>query len=193
MICVVFILDQLFYLLLILWVTQMDIASIISFISLKSHVGLTICNPLNCRSFWLDMDDGTSTGGRGRGSGKKSVLGSRRVWSTREEKVLIQAFKDIASQGWKSDNGFRTGFLTKLEEATRKEFLQIDIIAHPNITSKMTTWKKHYGSIVTAHLTTGVGFNCTTNQLEVNDDQWIEVVKVIRLPLLLITMNMVYV
>ncbi|KAL1553171.1 hypothetical protein AAHA92_13879 [Salvia divinorum] len=32
---------------------------------------------------------------------------SRRMWSDREEEVLLAAFKELVVQGWKSGNGFR--------------------------------------------------------------------------------------
>lgn len=126
------------------------------------------------------MDSGTQDSRRGSSSTKKSIPNSRRVWSTREEKVLIQALKDIVSQGWKSDNGFRTGYLTKLQDAIKKEFSMTNLVASPNITSKLTTWKK---AMVVLSLHTKqqeLGFNCTTSQLDVTDDQWAEVIKVMH-------------
>lgn len=121
---------------------------------------------------------------RGRGAAKKTA-NTRRVWSAREEQVLISALKDLVNNGWKSDNGFRTGYLIKLEEAMKKVYPHTDLQANPNIISKLTTWKKAYGSIVSAQRdTTGVGFNTTTNTLEVTDEQWEMVVNVSYLCLL---------
>ncbi|KAL8545172.1 hypothetical protein ACS0TY_005385 [Phlomoides rotata] len=45
-------------------------------------------------------------------------------------------------KGWKSDNGFRTGYLTKLEGVMKAPFPQTGLCASPNITSKLTAWKK---------------------------------------------------
>lgn len=105
--------------------------------------------------------------------------GTRQVWTNREEAALIVALKDLVSNGWKSDNGFRTAYLTKLEEALKKAFPNTDLQKDPNIVSKLTTWKKTYGSLVSAQRdTTGVGFNTTTNTLEVTDDQCESIVQV---------------
>ncbi|KAL8470885.1 hypothetical protein ACS0TY_033456 [Phlomoides rotata] len=102
---------------------------------------------------------------------------TRRVWTMREERALISALKELVAKGWKSDNGFRTVYLTKLEDALKREFPRTDLQETPNITSKLTTWKKNYSSLVTAHQTTGVGFNNTTNQLDVTDEQWEDILK----------------
>lgn len=116
---------------------------------------------------------------RGRGANKKATGDTRRVWTNREEAVLITALKDLVSNGWKSDNGFRTGYFIKLEESLKQAFPNCDLIVNPNIISKLTAWRKIYGSLVTAQRnTTGVGFNTTTNTLEVTDDQWEQIVQV---------------
>ncbi|KAG6419068.1 hypothetical protein SASPL_121277 [Salvia splendens] len=56
-----------------------------------------------------------------RSSFQRSDKG-RRSWSDREEAVLMAALKDLVTLGWKSDNGFRGGYLTKVEEWLHKEF-----------------------------------------------------------------------
>ncbi|KAL8523653.1 hypothetical protein ACS0TY_013574 [Phlomoides rotata] len=116
---------------------------------------------------------------RGAGQRVNKTGNTRRVWTMREERALISALKELVAKGWKSDNGFRTGYLTKLEDALKREFPRTDLQATPNITSKLTTWKKNYSSLVTAHQTTGVGFNNTTNQLDVTDEQWEDILKLI--------------
>ncbi|KAL8544558.1 hypothetical protein ACS0TY_004944 [Phlomoides rotata] len=114
----------------------------------------------------------------GKGSFKKPTTNTRRIWTTREEKVLINVLKELVNKAYKSDNGFRTGYLIKCEEALKVDFPKTDLQASPYITSKLTSWKKSYSSLVTAHTTTGVGFNTTTSQLELSsDDQWESMVK----------------
>ncbi|KAL8543136.1 hypothetical protein ACS0TY_003868 [Phlomoides rotata] len=50
--------------------------------------------------------------------------------------------------------------------------------ATPYITSKITTWRKHYSAIVPAKLqVTSVGFNTTTCQLECTYDQCDSILK----------------
>ncbi|KAL8493625.1 hypothetical protein ACS0TY_024709 [Phlomoides rotata] len=116
--------------------------------------------------------------GIGAGVSKKWSGGTRRVWSQREEKVLITALKDLVAKGQKMDNGFRTDYLSKLEDALRKAFTGTDLQETPNITSKITTWRRHYSSIVSAKMiATGVGFNTTPNQLECTNDLWEAIMK----------------
>ncbi|KAL8489186.1 hypothetical protein ACS0TY_025182 [Phlomoides rotata] len=116
--------------------------------------------------------------GIGAGVSKKGSGGTRRVWSQREEKVLITALKDLVAKGQKMDNGFRTDYLSKLEDALRKAFTGTDLQETPNITSKITTWRRHYSSIVSAKMiATGVGFNTTPNQLECTNDLWEAIMK----------------
>ncbi|KAL8510602.1 hypothetical protein ACS0TY_017430 [Phlomoides rotata] len=117
-----------------------------------------------------------------RGSFKKPTSNTRRIWITREEKVLINALKELVNKGYKSDNGFRTCYLIKCEKALKEDFPKTGLQASPHIISKLTTWKKSYSSLVTAHTTTGVGFNTTTSQLECTNDQWESVVKWLYFP-----------
>lgn len=99
---------------------------------------------------------------RGRGVTKKATGNSRRVWTNKEEAVLIAALKDLVSNDWKLDNGFRTGYLTKLEDALKTAFPNTDLQKNPNIVSKLTTWRKYYGSLVSVQRdTTEVGYNTT--------------------------------
>lgn len=67
---------------------------------------------------------------------------SRRVWSNREEEVLIQALKDAMKGGFKSENDFRAGHLVFLEEAMKKVFPNTDLRGNPHINSKIHVWKR---------------------------------------------------
>ncbi|KAL8501192.1 hypothetical protein ACS0TY_020663 [Phlomoides rotata] len=127
----------------------------------------------------MDFSSQQSNGfGNGFESTRKPSGNTRRIWTTREEKVLLAALKDLVAKGQKIDNGFRTGYLNKLEDALRKAFPGCDLQATPHITSKIITWRKHYSAIVSAKLlATGVGFNTTTCQLDCTDDQWDAIVK----------------
>ncbi|KAL8488703.1 hypothetical protein ACS0TY_024842 [Phlomoides rotata] len=124
-----------------------------------------------------DMDSTQPTPVMGKGNAKKTNCGLRRMWTTREERVLINALKDLVLKGQKTDNGFRTGYLMKLETALRVAFPTTDLQANPHIVSKLTTWKRSYGSLMTALSTTGVGHNTMTNQLDCTDELWEVVVK----------------
>ncbi|KAG6414251.1 hypothetical protein SASPL_126969 [Salvia splendens] len=72
---------------------------------------------------------------------------TRQCWADREERYLLATLKELVSHGWKSDNGFRGGYLFKLEEAMRREFPTCGLRANPHIQSKIHTWKKNYGAV----------------------------------------------
>ena len=94
---------------------------------------------------------------------------SRRIWSIREEEILMATLKDLTANGWKSDNGFRNGYLVRAREAIKREFPKTDIMLHPHIYSKITTWKRNYGSLKMMLNHSGIGFNSDgTYQIELN-------------------------
>ncbi|XP_057811553.1 uncharacterized protein LOC131025784 [Salvia miltiorrhiza] len=117
---------------------------------------------------------GTTRSGRVNKTDQK-----RRSWSVREEEVLIVALKELVALGWKSDNGFRAGYLSKLEEAMKKEFPTTDLKGMPYINSKVTTWKKTYSSLWNILKTSGVGFNVNgKHMIDCDDEQWENFVRV---------------
>ncbi|XP_057803007.1 uncharacterized protein LOC131018298 [Salvia miltiorrhiza] len=101
---------------------------------------------------------------------------TRRSWSTREEHVLLSSLKELVANGWKSDNGFRAGFLGKLEDALKKEFPVTDLKATPHINSKIETWKKSYYSLTSMLGNSGIGFN-SDYMIDCDNDLWEQIVK----------------
>lgn len=83
---------------------------------------------------------------------------TRRNWSQKEEEILLAAVRELVVHGWKSDNGFRAGYLLKLEEAMKKEFPQTDLKGSPHIVSKLCSWKKNYGSLTGILSRSGIGW-----------------------------------
>ncbi|KAG6418782.1 hypothetical protein SASPL_120987 [Salvia splendens] len=98
---------------------------------------------------------------------------SRRIWSVREEEILMATLKELAANGWKSDNGFRSRYLVRARKAIKSEFPNTDIMPHPHIYSKITTWKRNYGSLKMMLNHSGIGFNSDgTYRIECDDEQW---------------------
>ncbi|XP_047978832.1 uncharacterized protein LOC125220728 [Salvia hispanica] len=113
----------------------------------------------------------------GRGS---LVDRSRRVWTQREEEILLETMKELTAAGWKSDNGFRAGYLTRAKEAIKREFPKTDICVHPHIKFKISAWKKNYYSLMQILDRSGVGFNNDGNyKIDIDDEQWAQVVQVV--------------
>ncbi|KAG6416497.1 hypothetical protein SASPL_123927 [Salvia splendens] len=119
-------------------------------------------------------DDGSPEGSKDLGPNRNAKSDrSRRIWSAREEEILMATLKELAANGWKSDNGFRNGYLVRAREAIKSEFPNTDILPHPHIYSKITTWKRNYGSLKTMLNYSGIGFNSDgTYRLECDDEQW---------------------
>lgn len=101
----------------------------------------------------------TYAGNNGNGGRRPRIDKGRRTWNAVEEDVLLASLKELVSTGWKSDNGFRAGYIYKLEELMRIHFPRSDIRANPHIMSKLTGWKKNYCSLVYILSRSGVGFN----------------------------------
>ena len=107
---------------------------------------------------------------------------TRRIWSVREEEILAASMLELLARGWKSDNGFRTGYLGKIEDSLRKEFPNTDLKGTPHITSKISAWKKSYTSLSKILARSGVGFNSDGQyMIECDDDQWEAIVQVFNI------------
>lgn len=104
--------------------------------------------------------------------GKKSGKG-RRVWTEKEEEILILAMKEVVGQGWRSGNGFKAGYLNKVQATFRKLFPGNDMRGIPHMNSKITAWKRSYYSLCGILNYSGVGFNLEgTFEVDADESQW---------------------
>ncbi|KAG6416596.1 hypothetical protein SASPL_124029 [Salvia splendens] len=104
---------------------------------------------------------------------------TRRMWLEREEEILATSLLGLVASGWKSDNGFRSGYLTKVEDSLRQEFPTTDLKGTPHIQSKIGAWKKSYGLLRSILSRTGIGFNTDgDNKIDCTDEQWEQIVAV---------------
>lgn len=113
-----------------------------------------------------------------RGTSKINDKG-RRSWRQREEEALIAGLKEIVANEWKSENGFKIGYLQALEQHMLKTFLGTYIRAIPHINSKIHVWKKNYSSLISILSHSGIGWNDTTKMIEAHDEVCEAYVKVI--------------
>ncbi|CAA0840393.1 Unknown protein [Striga hermonthica] len=81
-------------------------------------------------------------------------------------------------EGWKSENGFKMGFLNVLEQELAKQLKGSDLGGMPHINSKIHVWKKDYGSLCTMLSRSGVGWNESDMMIECTEEAWAEYVKV---------------
>ncbi|XP_047955247.1 uncharacterized protein LOC125201252 [Salvia hispanica] len=90
----------------------------------------------------------------------------------------MATLKDLAAHGWKADNDFRSGYLVRCREAINREFPKTDILPHPHVYSKMTTWKRNYGSLKMMLNFSGIGFNSDGKyKIECDDESWAQFFK----------------
>ena len=126
-----------------------------------------------------NMEDGGNQDDDGINlAGRRSVKSdrSRCCWSVREEEILIAIMKKLTTAGWKSDNGFRAGYLVRCREVIKREFSKTDICVQPHIYSKVSTWKKNYSSLLNIINRSGVGFNSDGDyKIECDDEQWSQI------------------
>ncbi|KAL8543524.1 hypothetical protein ACS0TY_004173 [Phlomoides rotata] len=93
--------------------------------------------------------------------------------------MLVDLMKGLMPKGWKTKNGFKSGYLLKLETGMMNKLSGMDIRAKPHITSRITIWKKIHGSLQTMLKgNSGIGFNPTTGLLDFHDECWDRIVKV---------------
>ncbi|CAA0828037.1 Unknown protein [Striga hermonthica] len=117
--------------------------------------------------------ESTASGGR-----NSQAVGQRRVWNEDEKRALIEGLRDLVARGWKCDNGFRNGYAIILEQHMQKKFPGSTIRAEPHISSKITVWKKNYGSLLEMLGTSGFEWSQTGNMITVRDeDVWISYMK----------------
>ncbi|KAL0340092.1 UNVERIFIED_CONTAM: hypothetical protein Sradi_4526000 [Sesamum radiatum] len=121
-------------------------------------------------------DEGTS---KLRGCRRKSDKGnSRRTW-TQHEEVLVNVLRTIITMGWKSEDGFRSGYLSQLESIMCKHFPNKDIRAGPHINSKIHVWKKYYKTLSGMMSKNGFGWDDSRCMIAVNSqDIWDEYCKI---------------
>ncbi|KAL8501033.1 hypothetical protein ACS0TY_020564 [Phlomoides rotata] len=123
------------------------------------------------------MESGGSSSLGLKKKGKKTER-NRCAWTPIEETVLVGLMKDLVAKGWKTENGFKSGYLLKLEAGMVKMLPEMDIRANPHITSRLTIWKKIHGSLQTMlKSNSGIGFNATTGLLLCHDECWDHIVK----------------
>ncbi|KAL0357971.1 UNVERIFIED_CONTAM: hypothetical protein Scaly_1482800 [Sesamum calycinum] len=108
--------------------------------------GSTTVNVLDMCDRNLNFIYGLS-GWEGSAVGKEGKL-SRRIWSFVGEESPLVAKKEIARNGWKSDNGFRTGYLDALEQLMNKSYPNSGLKPNPHISSKIHVWKKTYSYLL---------------------------------------------
>ncbi|KAL8527951.1 hypothetical protein ACS0TY_005678 [Phlomoides rotata] len=115
----------------------------------------------------MDNNQGTS-----RGKNTEKASNPMRVWTYEEERVLVNSLKDLVAKGYKCDNGFKSGYVTVLEQMMVNAFPTTDLRDYPHTNSKIHVWKKQYAALYTMlDGFSGIGLHNTYHMVDAPEDK----------------------
>ncbi|XP_074303744.1 uncharacterized protein LOC141638226 [Silene latifolia] len=125
------------------------------------------------------MDESTASGGAigvasagGRGKNK-------RFWTKEEDNALVAALSDLnADPHWKCENGFRNGYMVRLEEIISKAIPGCGLKALPHIDSRLKTLVTKFRAIVQMLGTSGFKWDDERQMISVERSVYDEYCKV---------------
>lgn len=128
-----------------------------------------------CMLIWFKcysrMDESSASGG-GRGKNK-------RFWTAEEDKVLVEALSELAvDPHWKCENGFRSGYMVRLEEVIGKALPGCGLKAMPHIDSRLKTLGAKFRAISTMLNTSGFVWDDTKKMVSMDRAVYDEFCKV---------------
>uniref|UniRef100_A0A803LNT3 Myb/SANT-like domain-containing protein n=2 Tax=Chenopodium quinoa TaxID=63459 RepID=A0A803LNT3_CHEQI len=104
-----------------------------------------------------------------RGRGK-----NRRDWTYEEDAVLIRYLHELSCDPkWKCKNGFKNGYMNRLEEMINSVLPNCGLKAVPHIKSRIKHWSEKYSALSTS----GFGWDAEKNMLQVDKamfDEWVK-------------------
>lgn len=103
---------------------------------------------------------------------------SHHQWTRQEDKVLIDISLELVNNGWKADNGFKSGYLGQMQKMMAERIKDCKIRGDPHIKSRLRTYKKEYREVRLMKATSGFGWDDTTKTISCEDDIWNTWVKV---------------
>ncbi|KAL8472909.1 hypothetical protein ACS0TY_029942 [Phlomoides rotata] len=136
------------------------------------------CNDNRWKFFKRIMD---TTGSSCRGENEPAMTETirRRIWTLKEEYMLARAMEKIILDGWKTENGFKNGYLKQLEKEIKKIDPQTDLRSEPHISSRVHAWKRYQQTISAIIDKSGMSWDSTKFQIVVeNEDVWADYIKV---------------
>ncbi|XP_021757823.1 uncharacterized protein LOC110722831 [Chenopodium quinoa] len=108
---------------------------------------------------------------RGRGKNK-------RYWTYEEDAVLIRYLHELSCDPkWKCDNGFKNGYMNKLEEMINGVLPNCGLRAVPHIESRIKHWSEKYSAFAEMLSTSGFGWDAEKKLLQVDKvvyDEWVK-------------------
>uniref|UniRef100_A0A803N492 Myb/SANT-like domain-containing protein n=1 Tax=Chenopodium quinoa TaxID=63459 RepID=A0A803N492_CHEQI len=109
--------------------------------------------------------------GSNRGRGK-----NKRFWTFEEDTVLIKYLHKLSlDPKSKSESGFKSGYMNKLEEMIKSVLLNCGLKADPHIESRIKHWTEKYSAMAEMLSTSGFGRDSDKKMLQVEKtvfDEW---------------------
>uniref|UniRef100_A0A803M834 Myb/SANT-like domain-containing protein n=1 Tax=Chenopodium quinoa TaxID=63459 RepID=A0A803M834_CHEQI len=99
---------------------------------------------------------------RGRGKNK-------RYWTYEEDVVLIRYLHELSSDPkWRCENGFKNGYMNKLEKIINGVLPNCGLRAVPHIKSRIKHWSEKYSAFAEMLSTSGIGWDAKKKLLQVD-------------------------
>ncbi|XP_039146763.1 uncharacterized protein LOC120284001 [Dioscorea cayenensis subsp. rotundata] len=91
-------------------------------------------------------------------------------WTPVEDKILIECCLEFVNQGWRVDNGFKTGYLSQLQKWMAKKTPNYKIMGDPHIKSGMRTLKSQFRELKEMRRQSGFGWDDANKCVTCEDD-----------------------
>ncbi|CAH9099050.1 unnamed protein product [Cuscuta epithymum] len=98
-------------------------------------------------------------------------------WSPHEDKILIEGCLELINQGWKAENGFKTGFYQQLQKWMATKIPGCHILGDPNIKNRLRHLKTQYKEFSMMRGASGFGWNEETKMVNCDDEVWASWIK----------------
>lgn len=127
-----------------------------------------------------------SSGQLKRKGSDKASKAMKKIWTPREDAVLIAALSELCNAGWKRENGiFKNGYTAALERKLKSRLPGCNIKASPHIESRLKLLKRQYDAITEMQGAAGMRWNDKDNTMICEDDdvwdEWVQVYVMLRL------------
>lgn len=96
-----------------------------------------------------------------------------RGWSAQEDAKLVEALANMVNtKGFKSDNGFRSGYLQHLELSLKESLPDSGLLGKPHIESRIKTMKRDWQVVFDMLQNSGFGYDKELNCVTADASVW---------------------